>query len=70
MATHGEIRWPPAGTFDGRLRGDSHGRRHFLSVLQDNPEPPAEGSGSAKRRAYEVGGLIVRSNFVALFWIR
>src|SRR5215210_1871205 len=21
MATHGEIRWPPVGTFDGRLRG-------------------------------------------------
>ena len=21
MATHGEIRWPPMGTFDGRLRG-------------------------------------------------
>jgi hypothetical protein len=28
MATHGEIRWPPVGTFGGRLRGDSHGRRH------------------------------------------
>ena len=28
MATHGEIRWPPVGTFDGRLRGDSHGHRH------------------------------------------
>jgi hypothetical protein len=27
MATHGEIRWPSVGTFDGRLRGDSHGRR-------------------------------------------
>ena len=27
MATHGEIRWPSMGTFDGRLRGDSHGRR-------------------------------------------
>ena len=32
MATHGEIRWPPVGTFDGRLRGDSHGRRHTGSV--------------------------------------
>src|SRR5215210_6509282 len=29
MAAHGEIRWPPTGTFDGRLRGDSHGRRHL-----------------------------------------
>jgi hypothetical protein len=28
------------------------------------------GSGSAERRTYEVGGLIVRSNFVSLFWIR
>jgi hypothetical protein len=28
MATHGEIRWPSLGSFDGRLRGDSHGRRH------------------------------------------
>ena len=28
MATHGEIRWPSVGSFDGRLRGDSHGRRH------------------------------------------
>jgi hypothetical protein len=27
MATHGEIRWPSLGSFDGRLRGDSHGRR-------------------------------------------
>jgi hypothetical protein len=46
------------------------GLSFLLSVLQDNPEPPAEGSGSAKRRTYEVGGLIVRSNFVSLFWIR
>jgi hypothetical protein len=30
MATHGEIRWPPVGTFSGRLWGDSHGRRHGL----------------------------------------
>jgi Tol biopolymer transport system component len=29
MAAHGEIRWPPAGSFDGRLRGDFHGRRHL-----------------------------------------
>jgi uncharacterized protein (TIGR04222 family) len=28
MAAHGEIRWPPVGRFNGRLRGDSHGRRH------------------------------------------
>ncbi len=28
MATSGEIRRPPVGTFDGRPRGQSHGRRH------------------------------------------
>ncbi len=28
MATHGENRWPPVGTFSGRLWGDFHGRRH------------------------------------------
>jgi len=28
MATHGEIRRPPPGTPNDRLRGDSHGRRH------------------------------------------
>jgi hypothetical protein len=36
MATHGEIRWPSVGSFDGRLRGDSHGRRQG---------PPASGRG-------------------------
>jgi hypothetical protein len=34
MATHGEIRWPPVGRSGGRLRGDSHGRRH-PAVQQD-----------------------------------
>ena len=28
VAAHGEKRWPSMGTFDGRLREDSHGRRH------------------------------------------
>ncbi len=28
MATHGENWWPPGGSFNGRLRGESHGRRH------------------------------------------
>jgi hypothetical protein len=32
MATHGEIRWPSVGSFDGRLRGDSHGRRQSTSA--------------------------------------
>ena len=31
MATSREIRRPPVGSFDGRLRGDSHGRRHPLA---------------------------------------
>lgn len=28
MAAHGEIQWPPVGSFSGRLWGDFHGRRH------------------------------------------
>ena len=32
MATHGEKRWPPAGRFDGRLRGAFHGHRHMGRV--------------------------------------
>ncbi len=36
MAAHGEIRRPPVGSFSGRLRGDSHGRRHqHLTLLTD-----------------------------------
>jgi len=35
MATHGEIRRPPPGTPNDRLRGDSHGRRHTGSVRFD-----------------------------------
>ena len=31
MATHGEKRWPPAGRFNGRLRGAFHGHRHGSS---------------------------------------
>lgn len=34
MATGGEIQRPPAGRSDGRLRGDSHGRRQA-----PEPEP-------------------------------
>lgn len=32
MATHGEKRWPPAGRFNGRLRGAFHGHRHCGSA--------------------------------------
>jgi len=37
MAAHGEIRWPPLGRFNGRLWGESHGRRHGARTDQ----PPA-----------------------------
>jgi hypothetical protein len=49
MATHGEIRRPPVGTFDGRLRGDSHGRRHEHLVVVCSGflrDKPAAGSSS------------------------
>ena len=39
MATHGEIRWPSVGSFDGRLRGDSHGRRQ-LPARSAHLQPP------------------------------
>jgi len=33
VATHGEKRWPPAGRFNGRLRGAFHGHRHcYLGI--------------------------------------
>jgi hypothetical protein len=34
MAAHGEIRWPPLGRFNGRLWGESHGRRQADSELK------------------------------------
>jgi hypothetical protein len=43
MATHGEIRRPPAGTFDGRLWGDFHGRRQAK-------QPTRGGSTRARSR--------------------
>ena len=47
MATHGEIRWPSVGSFDGRLRGDSHGRRqHWLKTVVLN----VVGKGAARSR--------------------
>jgi hypothetical protein len=49
MATHGEIRWPSVGSFDGRLRGDSHGRRH-LSVSAE-PRPPTKGGPARAGRS-------------------
>lgn len=47
MATHGEIRWPPVGTFDGRLWGDSHGRRHAGSISAIAVVPHGFGNGHA-----------------------
>jgi len=35
VATHGEKRWPPAGRFNGRLRGAFHGHRQALSKLAE-----------------------------------
>jgi hypothetical protein len=51
MAAHGEIRWPPLGRFNGRLWGESHGRRHpgeprhgepdiGVGQLDPGPAPP------------------------------
>jgi hypothetical protein len=56
MATHGEIRWPPARTFNGRLRGDSHGRRHAAIVTRrreadDEKVPLAQHAGVIRERA-------------------
>src|SRR3954454_13779356 len=34
MAAHGENRWPPVGTFSGRLWGDSHGGRPRRSLMR------------------------------------
>jgi hypothetical protein len=39
MATHGEIRRPPAGTSDGRLRGVSDGRRQAGQRRTPRPGP-------------------------------
>ena len=41
MATHGEIRWPPLATSDGRLRGDSHGRRQPCFALAEQSSEEA-----------------------------
>ena len=37
MATHGEIRWPPVGRFNGRLWGELHGRRQCAGVDHRSP---------------------------------
>ena len=50
MATHGEIQWPSVGSFDGRLRGDSHGRRQ----LADTPSPFRELDKWLRRRLRQV----------------
>ena len=58
MATHGEIRWPSVGTFDGRLRGDSHGRRHVNAF--SCPDKRSE----SRRTAAATRLVIVRSDSV------
>jgi hypothetical protein len=34
MATHGENRRPPPGKINGRLRGESHGRRQWVGFAE------------------------------------
>jgi hypothetical protein len=38
MATSGDNQRPPAGNFNGRLRGESHGRRQTISMRAANPK--------------------------------
>ena len=40
MATHGEIRRPPVGSFGGRLWGGSHGRRQRWPTTRGLPATP------------------------------
>jgi hypothetical protein len=67
MATHGEIQWPPAGSFGGRLRGESHGRRQAsagsasFAVTGTGMRPPSEAEEDEiirllAARGYEVEG--------------
>jgi len=42
MATHGEIRWPPVGRFNGRLWGELHGRRHTCATSPYPSTTPVE----------------------------
>ena len=53
MATHGEKRWPPAGRFNGRLRGAFHGHRQRDSALL-LPLPLRRLSGSIRQTAARV----------------
>ena len=70
MATHGEIRWPSVGSFDGRLRGDSHGRRQPSGVAlrgeaSNRPQlhwlktvvVSVVGKGAARSRQVRVGKM-------------
>ncbi len=50
MATHGEIRWPPVGTFGGRLWGDFHGRRQY-SKPSDPVFSTSSGTSMSARNA-------------------
>ena len=44
MAVGGDIRWPPVGRFNGRLREDPHGRRRADQALTG----PASGRNRPK----------------------
>ena len=52
MATHGEFRWPPAGSLNGRRRGDSHGRgqRWGSPARPGSNRSPASGLPWGRRR--------------------
>ncbi len=54
MATHGEIRWPPVGSFDGRLRGDFHGRRHPRAA--ESERPATDDAAGRSQRLRRPGG--------------
>jgi hypothetical protein len=49
MATHGEIRWPPTGTSDGRVRGVSDDRRRQALLRASDPSPAPEDGRPPKR---------------------
>ena len=55
MATHGEKRWPPAGRFNGRLRGAFHGHRQPPARSQMSAPASAERRRSIKCAAFVWG---------------
>ena len=60
MATHGEIRWPSVGSFDGRLRGDSHGRRHEMREGGSSYRNPGRLSGGIRVDGTDSSGMFTK----------